>query len=316
MNATIAVLRPGSSTTVQDLGRPGYRSQGVPAGGAFDPWAARAANRLVGNADEAAVLEVTLLGPRLKIGAAVDVAIVGDLFEIELDGGEPDQKRKGPVKEGSVLQLGRARAGVRCWIAVGGGGFDLPEVLDSRSTDLTGGFGGHRGRALRADDELPLFPSMVFSLFSSVSSSCGELFLLLAPPGEETILRVLPGPDEGEVFEELVERSWRVAAESDRRGVRLRASGAPVAPPPRPPMRSYGVLPGAVQLPASGEPIVLGVDAPVTGGYPWVAQVVEADVGRLAHIAPGARVRFAPVSLAEAAAALAERERGLAGVRR
>jgi biotin-dependent carboxylase-like uncharacterized protein len=306
--ASLTVVRPGALTTVQDLGRPGFGAAGVPRGGAADPWPARLANRLVGNDDGAALLEITLTGPTLQVDVAATVVLVGDDFEAELDGvavtlGEPIA-----LRTASLLRVGRARRGARAWLAVAGG-IDVPLVLGSRSTDLAGAFGGHEGRALRAGDRLQLFPSME----DRVRPRPRERVLADSSPGGETVLRILPGPDESllarSAGDPLVDTIFRVSPHSDRRGVRLAGARVPLAP--HAPLRSQGTLPGAVQIPPSGEPIVLGVDAPVTGGYPWVAQVVAADVGRLARLAPGATVRFARAGFDEAERAWAERWREL-----
>ena len=301
----IEVVRGGALTTVQDLGRSGFRSCGVPAGGAADPWCARAANRLVGNPDGAALLEMTLAGPvlRLHSGVAVQVALVGIVSEARFAGGELGDLGELRVAEtaswaqGSVLELGRARA--RAWLAVAGG-FEVALSLGSRATDLAGGFGGADGRALRAGDRLPVSGSE--GPIAGRRLADGFLAELAQP-----LLRILPGPD-GDAAT-LAAAPFRVAARSDRRGVRLegRTLGAGEAE-----LRSQGVLPGTVQLPPSGEPIVLGVDAPVTGGYPWIAQTIAADVGRLAHLAPGDRVGFELVDLDAAERALSARERSLA----
>jgi biotin-dependent carboxylase-like uncharacterized protein len=325
----IEVLRPGALTTVQDLGRPGFRDQGVPRGGVFDSWAARAANRRAGNPDGAAVLEVTLLGPHLRFEKPAVIAIAGDAFEAYIDDAEIPIEKRRPVKGGQVLRLERARGGVRCWIALGGGGFDAPEILGSRSTDLAGRFGGHAaGRRLDRGDRLQprLFPSVDLfsssvssvpststSSLTSSSSSLNSSSSASSLPSFSSVpekLRVLRGPEAGAAFEALVAAPWRVLADSDRRGVRL-GGGARIAEGGSGERRTSGVLPGTVQLPPSGEPIVLGVDAPVTGGYPWIAQVIEADVAGLAHLAPGAPVRFVAVDFDIAERALAERWREL-----
>lgn len=315
---TIHVLRPGALTLVQDLGRPGFGASGVPRGGAFDPWAARAANRLVGNPDGAAVLEITLAGPTLELDGVAAVAWVGDSFELTLESGSGPQSRPVAAPRGETFLLsGRSRVaigratsrgsggggagGARGWLAVAGG-IDVPLVLGSRSTDLAGGFGGFEGRALAAGDRLTSFPAGPQNLN----------LRRVAPSGDDRPpirLRIVPGPDERLLAAggpaALGLREFVVSPLSDRRGIRL--AGAELALAPHPPLRSQGTLPGAVQIPPSGLPIVLGVDAPVTGGYPWVAQVIEADLGYLAHLAPGARVRFEPVDFMAAERALVER---------
>ena len=297
----IEVLRPGLQTTVQDLGRPGFRAAGVPAGGAMDPWAARAANRLVGNPDGAALLEVLLAGPALRFAAPRAAAWVGGGLEGAAGGRRLAAGQAHLLGAGEVLELGRTPDGARSWVAVAGG-LDLPRVLGSRATDLAGGFGGLDGRALAAGDRLPLGAGAPF-----------RARRLAAPAAAaEGPLRVLAGPDlgAGVALADLLAGEWRVSASSDRRGVRL--EGAAPRAGAADELRSQGVLPGALQWLPSGGLIALGADAPVTGGYPWIAQLIEADVARLAQLAPGARVRFAAVDLERAAAALAERERALA----
>lgn len=302
----IVVLHPGLQTTVQDLGRRGWRAAGVPSGGAMDPWAARAANRLVGNAEDAALLEITLTGPALRFRRAARVAWVGGDFEAAIDGATAAEGRTHRLAEGATLELGRGRRGARAWLAVAGG-VEVPEILGSRSTDLAGGFGGLDGRALAAGDRL------------TVGAPSGEpIRRALAAEWLASLaarrLRLLPGPDvEPVAFEALVASEWLASARSDRRGVRFERRGGSGAAPERAGERlSQGTLPGAVQAPPSGEAIVLGPDAPVTGGYPWLGQVAAADLGRLAHFAPGAWARFEATSFDEAEAALAARERGLA----
>jgi biotin-dependent carboxylase-like uncharacterized protein len=302
----IEVVRGGAATTVQDLGRRGWRAHGVPGGGAADPWAARAANRLVGNPDGAALLEIVLLGPVLRFAAPARVAVVGGSFELGDRGRALPCGERLDLEAGAELRLDPSPGACRCWLAVAGG-LDLTSRLGSRATELACGFGGLDGRVLHAGDRLAIGAR---SAEPGPRRVAAELVRGLTEP----TLRVLSGPDADAAgaggAATLVGPAFRVGARSDRRGVRL--EGRRIASSLPGELRSQGVLPGAVQLPPSGEPIVLGVDAPVTGGYPWIAQVVEADLGRLAHLAPGATVRFETVDLDAAERALAERERGLA----
>jgi len=299
----IVVVRAGLLTTVQDLGRRGWRAAGVPGGGAMDPWSARAANRLVGNSDDAALLEATLVGPALRFESPAWVAWVGDDFEGAIDGAGVEGGRAHRLAAGAQLELGRARAGARCWLAVAGG-LEVETVLGSGSTDIAGGFGGGHGRPLAEGDRL-----------ATGSPENEPRKAVLDAPWLATLaapeLRLLPGPDGASTsLASLCAASWRVSARSDRRGVRLErdggGGGAPVDAGER---RSQGTLPGAVQAPPSGEAILLGPDAPVTGGYPWVAQVIAADLGRLAHLAPAARVALTRATYDEAESELAARER-------
>ncbi len=306
---TIRVLRPGALTLVQDLGRPGYGASGVPRGGAFDPWAAREANRRVGNSDAAALLEITLAGPTLELDGIAAIAWVGDPFELAVESAAETEQRPMVAHRAQTFSLhgaarvaiGRAAAGARGWLALAGG-IDVPVVLGSRSTDLSGGFGGFAGRALRAGDLLTCFPAQEGRMRSFQRRQARA-------SGAITALRIVSGPDarllQGGVAK-LASVVLAVAPLSDRRGIRL--TGAELALESHAPPRSQGTLPGAVQIPPSGLPIVLGVDAPVTGGYPWVAQVIEADLALLAHLAPGAPVRFECVDFEAAERALAERQ--------
>jgi biotin-dependent carboxylase-like uncharacterized protein len=238
------------------------------------------------------------------------VALIGDDFELSIDGEPRSLGQAHALQAGQALEIGRARRGARAWLAIAGG-IDVPLVLGSRSTELSAGFGGHEGRALRRGDVLSSFPSMeAFSSFSFSSSSSSEPFSAAAEG--QSVVRIVPGPDERLLAagaRALEARSWRASPRSDRRGVRL--EGEPLELAPHAPLRSQPMLPGAVELTSAGEPIVLGVDAPATGGYPWVAQTIAADVGRLAHLAPGAELRFELVDFAAAVAALAGREREL-----
>lgn len=299
----IEVLRAGLQTTVQDLGRPGFRAAGVPAGGAMDPWSARAANRLVGNPDGAALLEIALAGPTLRFEEPATVAWVGGGLEAASGGRPLAAGVAWRFAAGDRLDVGRTTAGARAWLAVGGG-LDLPLALGSRATDLAAGLGGLGGRALVAGDRLPTGAAPPFRARRLRANPA-------AVPGVAR-LHVLVGPDGSRPVAALgaLAGIWRVSARSDRRGVRLE-SDAP-APGAAGELRSQGILPGAVQWLPSGGLILLGVDAPVTGGYPWIAQVIEADLGALAQLAPGARVAFAPSDPERAAAALAARERELA----
>ncbi len=268
----------------------------------MDAYAARAANRLVGNPDGAALLELTLAGPTLRFETRARVAWVGGDVEAAIDGRPAAGERSHDLAAGARLELGRARGGARAWLAVAGG-VDVATCLGSRATDLAAGFGGLAGRALVAGDLL----AVGCAAPTPPRALAPELLRELA----RRELRVLAGPDAFELDAQglpaALAGDLRVSARSDRRGVRFeraapaRGGGGE--------LRSQGVLFGTIQLPPAGEPIALGVDAPVTGGYPWVAQVIEADRGRLAHFPPRALVRFAAVEWATAVEATQRLER-------
>ncbi|MGH2383193.1 MAG: biotin-dependent carboxyltransferase family protein [Candidatus Limnocylindria bacterium] len=291
----IEVVDAGVLTSVQTAdGRPGWRHIGVPVGGAVDPWSARLANRLVGNPDDAALLEVTHDGPSLRFSAASAVALTGASFDAILDGLPLPANLGRRVRPGSLLRIGIGD-GARAYLAVGGG-IEVAPMLGSSSTDLRTGFGGHHGRALQAGDRLA----------SGVSSAVIRRWAGHAPEGR---IRIVAGPHDG--GERLAGEEWMVGAEADRTGLRL--DGPPLAADP-PEVASMGLPLGAIQVPPDGRPIVMLADRPVTGGYPVPACVIRADIGRVAGLRPGDPVAFASVSMEEARAALRAYENELAAL--
>ncbi|HSM50237.1 MAG TPA: biotin-dependent carboxyltransferase family protein [Thermoanaerobaculia bacterium] len=304
--SAVEVLRGGTLTTVQDLGRPGHRAAGVPASGAMDPFAAAAANLLTGNEPGAALLEITLRGPVLRFGRAARIALTGARFAAALDSRPIPWERSVAVAAGATLEIGNALGGARAWLAVDGG-IAVPPVLGSRSTHLRGGFGGHEGRALAAGDRLPLGPPGD-GLPRRLAAP------LFAPERGRLTVRILPGAGE-EAFpalalERLTGAEFRVSPLADRVGIRL--SGPPIAHRAGADIPPEGTLPGMVQVPGGGEPIVFGPDGPTTGGYAKIATVAAADLGALAWLRPGDRLRFRRVTLGEAREALARRRASLA----
>ncbi|GIF11600.1 biotin-dependent carboxyltransferase family protein [Actinoplanes teichomyceticus] len=271
----ITVLRAGPLTTVQDLGRPGWAHLGVPRSGALDVPALRRANRLVGNPDGAAGLETTLMGCRLRFEQPATVAVTGATAAVTLDRLAVHAPVL-PVPAGGVLEIGRATAGVRSYLAVAGG-IAVEPVLGSRSTDTLAGV----GPAKLAD-----------GMTLPVGSSTGRA----GPPDEdapapaaELVLGVRRGPrDDWYDVAGLFEQAYTVSPVSNRVGARL--AGAPLTRRIEGELPSEGVVLGAVQVPADGQPIVFLADHPTTGGYPIVG--VVGDVTPLAQARPGTTVRF------------------------
>lgn len=266
----IEVLAPGPRTTVQDLGRPGYAALGVPRSGAFDRAALALANRLVGNEDAAAGLEITFGGLSVRCRRPATVALTGAPCP-GLDAGVAVS-----LPAGAEIRLGRPAAGLRSYLAVRGG-IDVPAVLGSRSTDTLSGLGP---APVRAGDVLP------------VGSSAGQISGASAAPPAGVALAVRFGPRDdwftAPARALLVDAEWTVRPESDRIGLRLdgpRLERAVAGELPSEPTR-----PGAIQVPPDGRPIVFGPDAPVTGGYPVIAVLL--DLAAAAQLRPGDRVRF------------------------
>lgn len=293
----IEVLRAGLCDLVMDQGRPGRAALGVPAGGAADPEALAAANRLVGNDAAAAGLEIVLQGPALRFTRGGVVALVGAHFSATRSSGvAPVWDQTLVLAAGETLHLDQAQTGCRCWLAVAGG-LAVPSMMGSRSTFLPVGFGGHLGRALQTGDQL----------LRGSQEGVVRLLRACAPatPQPGAPLRVVAGPQVGQFDDAglaaFFSGTYRVDAASDRRGLRLRGPKVGHVPVD---MRSQGMLPGVVQVPPDGQPIILGWDGPVTGGYPVIATLISADLPKLAQLRPGDEVRFETIEL-EGARALA-----------
>jgi biotin-dependent carboxylase-like uncharacterized protein len=291
----IEVVEPGALTSVQTAGgRPGWRHLGVPVGGAADAWSARLANRLVGNPDEAPLLEITLVGPVLRFTAAASIAMAGAPFNATVDGVVLPLNTGRSVRAGSILRIASGN-GARAYLAVGGG-IHVGHVLGSAATDLRTGFGGHEGSALRAGDRLEIGePSGALSRWAGKT-----------PLGA---IRIVDGPHaDASLIASLVDGTWFASTAADRAGVRL--EGGALATPFTE-VASMGLPLGAIQVPPDGRPIVMLADRPVTGGYPVPACVIRADIGRIAQLRPGDGVRFTSVSIDEARESNRRAERDL-----
>lgn len=310
------VLRPGLLSTVQDLGRTGHARIGVPRGGAADPMALRIGNRLVGNPDDSAGVEMTITGGAFEFTSECRVVLTGadpGAGVIGPTGSHNSVALYHPLRVGSGDQLrcSALRGGARTYLCVGGG-IDVPLVLGGRGTSLGAKFGGLEGRLLRAGDFLPIGSSRQGQVAREAPESIRESLLELLRP--IAALRALEGPHIRSLGPTVIEAFWNhaftVSARSDRTGIRLQASpassGGLVDRMP-----SEGMVCGAVQFPPAEGPIVLLCDHPTTGGYPVIACVATADLWRLGQLAPGHHVSFTTVSRAEACALFRSQEHGL-----
>lgn len=292
----VTVVRAGMFTTVQDMGRRGQRSRGVPLSGAADAFALRVANIVVGNDERAAGLEFTLIGPELRFEEAAVIALAGADF------GQP-RGRPLQVRAGETLKLGAAVSGCRGYLAVAGG-IAVELVLGSRSTYVRAGLGGCQGRALRDGDLLPVSPA------PRAPAGRWSIDERIWPPySASPCIRVLPGAQAEQFPDTWCEGEWRVTPQSDRMGLRLR--GPALRRSVKGDLVSSPVVPGTIQVPPDGQPIVLLADAQTIGGYPQLGQAVAADLPLLAQLRPGDTVRFRPVSIEEAHAALLAQEKAL-----
>jgi antagonist of KipI len=305
--SSVRVIRGGMLTTIQDSGRWGYQSRGVPVAGPMDPLSHRLANALVGNDRGAATLEVTLLGPELEFEDERVVAVTGADFEITLDGKPAPAGAPFIVSAESHLRFGPRRRGARAYLAIRGG-VAVPSVLGSRATHLISAMGGVAGRALKAGDRLPLGVADV------MRPTAAPLADRLVPlPAQPARLRVLPGPQAdafaADALNALQSAPYTVGQQSDRMGFRL--VGPPLAHARGADIISDATPLGVLQVPASGQPILLMADRQTTGGYPKIATVISADMAVAGQLGPGDTIVFSMCAPREAMAALIAQERAL-----
>jgi len=290
----IRILEPGPQTTVQDLGRPGHLRYGIPPSGPIDRAAFVAANRLAGNADGAAGLECTVMGPRFEVETACAIAVTGAEMPVTVNGAEAPAWTTVLLRPGDVVKLGTARAGVRAYVALSGG-IDVPLVLGSRATYLRGRLGGLGGRALRRDDRITLFPAPS----PPIRRGSPTAIVHLGAPPE---IRVVLGPQADRFTADGIATflggEYEMLPQSDRMGARLK--GPRIAHARGHDIISDGIALGSIQVPGDGQPIALLVDRQSTGGYTKVATICSFDIGRLGQVKPGQRLRFRAIDLAEA----------------
>jgi len=316
----IEILSASALATVQDLGRLGALRWGVGTSGAMDPLALAAGNLLLGNDEGAAGIEIPVFPFQVRFAADGAFALTGADCGARLDDTALLPWWVGEARAGQVLSLGLPRAGVwrasRAYLCLPGG-VDVPAVLGSRSTQLRGGFGGHEGRALRQGDVLRAGAPLSSARTSGFGLLPPALALPLQVDGLQA-MRVLPAAE----YMHYTEASraafwageWKITAQSDRYGYRL--AGTPLEAQTAVEMRSHGIVPGVIQVPPGGQPIVQMRDAQPSGGYPKLGTVIEADLWRLGQAAIGSRVRFIETTWDEATAALVETQAWLAEAQR
>ncbi len=328
----IVVQAPGLLTTVQDLGREGFGPLGVSPSGAADAVALRIGNRLVGNAEDAAGLEMTLLGGTFALPDRALLALSGSDFGAMLDGEPVELWTAFEAQPGQVLRLGPTRSGARCYLCIRGG-IETKLFLGSASTHILSGLGGHEGRALKKGDVLTSGTGIpACSLGGAGTIDKRHLSpQALKKMQPRKVLRVTPGP-QSDWFPEAAQRifyesTYQVAEESNRMGIRLEGAAILTVPSSAGEeqtdknacptgiareMISEGVSLGAIQVPEGGKPIILFVEQQTTGGYPKIANVISADFHSLGQLRPRDEIRFERVDFATARALLTEQEKLLA----
>ena len=321
MKAT--VIRAGFSTTVQDLGRAGFREFGVSLGGSLDRHALRVANLLVGNSDSAAGLEITFGGLQLRFVDDRLIAWCGGEFDVRVGSTTLPPGHVALARAGEELVFAKSKIGCRSWLAISGG-IDVPLVLGSRSTDQRGNFGGFDGQALRDGAELPLNQNP-----EGAAAFAGKLrgvgIASWSPPHDwcstakhNPVLRFTRGVDWNRFDDVTIQRFtnhvFAVSPDSDRMGVRF--DGPELERLDESDLISEAVVPGTVQVPPSGKPILLLGDCQTIGGYPKIAHVITVDFPVAAQLRGGDSVRFHEISLSESQALLIDREEKLEHFRR
>lgn len=318
---SLKIVNPGLSTSIQDLGRPGYFHLGIPIGGAMDRFALRAANMLVGNPEGAAGLEAVFMGPAIQFDKTALVAVTGADIPVKVDGEPRAGWTAFIVKAGQTLSFDFLKSGARAYIAISGG-IDTPEALGSRSTYPIGALGGINGRSIQAGDVLPIGEGDMIEEGQSVPAELRRL------PGTPAELRVLPGLYWHRLTEAaqngFFEDDWTVALEADRMGYRFKG-GRPLEFVEREQPFGAGADPsnivdgcysyGSIQVPGGLEPIVLHRDAVSGGGYFTLGAIISADMDLIGQLQPHTPVKFRKVEMAEATAARKARKKMLSEIR-
>jgi antagonist of KipI len=289
------VIKPGLMTTFQDLGRTGYQEYGVVVAGAMDDFSLQIANLLVGNKRDEAGLEVTMMGPVLKVLEDAVIAITGGNLSPRVNGQPAPMWKSFAVKEGQLIEFGQPLEGIRSYISVAGG-FDLLAVMGSNSTYLKARIGGLNGRALEKED-------ILYGTENPHAVTGRSLHYDEIPKyKKEVTVRVILGPHQDAFTDETIKTflssSYEITPQSDRMGYRLK--GPELSHKTTADIISEAIPLGGIQVPANGQPIILMADRQTTGGYTRMATVISTDISLLAQAAPGARIRFKEVGMDEA----------------
>lgn len=288
----LEILQAGPLVSVQDLGRSGFRHQGVSRAGALDCLSLRIANRLVGNPDNTAGLEMVFGNTRVRFVKETWFALTGSECFSTLNGEPVLLGWTRYARAGDELIINMPRSGLCSYLAVDGG-IDVPVLMDARATDVQSGFGGWQGRKLEAGDRLP-----VGKQNPEQRKSHGILLPVL---NQE--IHVLAGPEvdqfDAEAQNAFFSHGWKVKTDSNRMGFRL--EGDTLVRQETVDLLSHGVFPGVIQVPPNGQPIILAAEAQSTGGYPRIACVIQSDLWKLGQLRPGTFVHFKKVSRTEAA---------------
>lgn len=310
----IEIVHAAALASVQDHGRFGHYKDGLGQAGAMDRVALALGNALLGNQTDAAAIEVPMFPFSVRFEEPLSIAVTGADCAPELDGMLLPPDWAFDVQPGQTLRLGPTKSGCRAYLCVSGG-IDVPLVLGSRSTQLREEFGGFEGRTLRSGDRLRATGSLAGLPENGLGAMTPSLTLPLGSPSVITV-RVLPAAEYGRFTPEartsFWQSGWKVTNQSNRAGYRL--EGPPLELEDAPELRSHGVVPGVIQVPRGGQPIIQMADAATMGGYPKIGAVIEADLWRLGQARPGDLLQFMETEYETAVAAAAGVEAFLEGV--
>lgn len=303
----IEILAPGGYTTIQDKGRFGFQNMGVPISGALDVYAYHAANLLVGNSENKAVLELTVMGPSLKILQKMDIALAGAQMEMTINENPAGPWQSHRVHEGDIVTIGQVESGCRAYLAVNGG-FDVPKVMGSFSTYAGAKIGGFHGRPLQSTDILKKADAALLSKKRIFPDSDIPVY------ESKVIVRAVPGPQDDHFdsgIKTLFGSEYMVTAKADRMGYRLMGAAVSIKDGMPKSIVSEPSMPGSIQIPPDEQPIVLLVEQTV-GGYAKIATIISSDLPCIAQTTPGDTIGFEKINITQAHAVFVEEKNRMA----
>ncbi|MBV1758605.1 MAG: biotin-dependent carboxyltransferase family protein [Dethiosulfatibacter sp.] len=290
----IRIISPGMLSTIQDRGRMGYQQYGVTVSGATDKYSFQLANILVGNNRYEGCIEMTMHGATVEFMHKTAFAVTGADMLPTLNGKSIRANETVIAEAGDILKSGTAISGLRSYLALAGG-FDVENVMGSKSTYLRGSFGGFKGRKLKSGDEL----SITSSSFDQIRMIPSDMVPVYR---NDSVLSVIMGTEEEyftvDSIETFLNSTYTITEQSDRMGIRL--DGQPITHKASADILSSGITEGTIQVPKNGKPIIMMADRQTTGGYTRIASVISTDIPKLAQMKPGNTVRFQKISLQDA----------------
>jgi biotin-dependent carboxylase-like uncharacterized protein len=290
----IRIITPGMLSTIQDRGRIGYQQYGIPVSGAADRYSLQLANILVGNNRYEGCIEMTMMGATIAFFSKSAIAITGADMRPMINNNPIRAYETVMVEAGDVLEMSMAQKGLRAYLAIAGG-FEIEEIMGSKSTYIRGRFGGYKGRKLKSGDELDINPSN-FNQIRKIPVDMIPIYVY------DTTLSVVMGTEEDYFTEESIETflnsSYTITEQSDRMGIRL--EGPPITHIGSADILSSGISEGTIQVPKNGQPIIMMADRQTTGGYTRIANVISTDIPKLAQMKPGDTIHFQKISLSDA----------------